>query len=763
MQLPVILQILIKILRNRFRKSLIHNSKPNVKGKIIMKKLSVIGLQLLGVLLIYTAVGLAQLSGHIFDQSTGKPIPDANILIRNTSFGAASRDGGFYYIGNVPSGQYDVIVSVIGYETETRSVVVNQGKTQLNIFLRPQPIEFDPIIVTATRSDHLQSRVTVASEVLSQARLAEKTGQTVGEVLQGNASLHFNSYDGITGPQIASIRGSNADQVLVLLDGLRLNTAQGGGVDLNLLPVAALERIEIVRGGHSALTGSDAIGGAIQLFSRESTAPKGFLYGIQTTRGSFGMQGHSLYGSHKINKFSFFSSYQRLQTDGDFSYVLPASESSEIRKNNDYQADNLFLKAGLDLNTRNQLQMLIHSAHVHKGNAGSVNLNPWTLESMLTPLARSEMRRKIFSLRSENQISARLRLEFQPYYQTYTYAYKDPGAWTPTNDRHENTAIGMSLQGHFLVNKSLRFLGGAEIRQDRLTSTRFAVEPRNSESLFGQSEVRLPLNFFERQASLLIIPALRWDNYSNIANQWSPKLGLMFSIGNPLNLALRGNVGTSFRVPTFDDLYWPDETWVRGNPALVPETSEDYDLGILFSRRSGSFWQVELNYFKNNIENLIAWGPDAIGIWMPMNLGQADIKGMESGMRLHLPDNRVYFNLFHTWLDALDATPAASTHGKQLIYRPKHKWHLLIGGHYGPLTLSLDYSSVGERFVTPDNLKKMSDYQLMNGKIAYHFRLGGLAWESQVQVTNALNKSIYITDGYPTPGRAWRFSVGVQY
>lgn len=726
-----------------------------------MKK--ILGMQWLFLMFLWAIGNAAQLTGYIYDKATGQAIPDANILVLNTSFGTASRDGGFYFIENLAPGSYQILVRVLGYETISQSVLINQEQIQLNFSLVPQPIEFDPIIVTATLSDHRQSQVTVASEVLSLAHLPEKTGHTVGEVLQSNTSIYFNSYDGITGPQIASIRGSNADQVLVLLDGLRLNTAQGGGIDLNLLPVAALERIEIVRGGHSALTGSDAIGGAIQLITRETTAAKGFLYGINTSFGSFGLQGQTLYGSHKYNNFHYFSSYHRLRSNGDFSYTQPQSDLSVVRKNNDYRGDNLFFKAGLDFNRQNQLQLLVHVAQVQKGNAGSVNLNPWTQQSMLTPQARSEMNRQIFLLRSENQISARLRFEARSSYQTYTYAYKDLGGWSPTNDRHENSALGLSLQSQLTINAWLQLLAGTEFRQDRLTSSRFVVDDRNSTGFWTQAELRLPLSFVGHQAFVHAIPALRWDHYSDVDAQMAPKLGLLFTVGDQFTTAVRANIGKSFRVPTFDDLYWPDEVWVKGNPGLVPEASQDFDLGLVLSRRGAAFWQAEMTYFDNAITNLIAWGPDALGVWMPMNLGQADIRGLEAGFRLRLPENRAFLNVFHTWLHAVDTTPAAVTRGNRLLYRPDRKWDLLIGTHIGPVLVSLDYRSVGARFATQDNAKKMSAYQLLNGKIGANYRIAALDFEVQLHVGNIFNKAIFINDGYPFPGREFRFSVGMQY
>ena len=729
--------------------------------KIFQKSFIFLSLFVFSIHFVYGATG--KISGYIFDKETNKPIPDANIIILNTKFGAASRDGGFYFIENLPPGKYDVMAKVIGYEQQTARNVQVQGTTVLNFSLSRAAIEFDPVIVTATLSGHRLSQVSVASEVLTRSRLKQKTGTTIGEAMESLAGVYFNSYDGIAGPHTASIRGSNADQVVVLLDGLRLNTAQGGGVDLNLLPVSAVEKIEVVRGGHSALLGSDAIGGAIQLVSKETIGLHGFSYGINSSIGSYGTRTLDLSGSHKIGLFSYFVNFNQTRTDGDFSYKVPGAGDIRTRQNNDYKGNNLFVKTKLDLGSNNKISFLFHHLTAQKGNAGSVNINVFNGLPMLTPNARAESTRQLFALKSENQVTAHLRLKAQPFYQAYDYHYTDPDGWSPVDDKHQNSAFGLNLQALMNVNSYLDFIAGTELRQDRLQSTKFEVDDRNMQALYLQSELRAPFSIMGVTSRVTAIPAIRWDNYSDVGSQLSPKLGWLVTTGEESSLSLRGNIDKSYRVPTFDDLYWPDEGWGRGNPGLKPETSTNFDAGLVFDQKSSFFSRVEVDYFNNEIEDLISWGTDNQGIWMPLNIGRAKTSGIETGVQFRLPAEIAYLEIFHTWMKATDETPRSATEGKRLVYRPGSKLDVQLGSKIKQFSINFNYRRVSKRYILGDNSVSLPEYDLLNGNASFSLPLANFVVAARIQVLNLLDKSIYAYDGYPLPGREVRIGLGVTY
>lgn len=696
-----------------------------------------------------------RISGFIVDKYKNQPIPDANIIIQRTRFGTASQDGGYYFIDNIPPNHYDITVRVMGYRTETQKEIYIGRNTTLNFALVPTPIQMDPIIVTATRSDHLQSKVTVSSDVLTQPRIKELNGSTAGEVTESVSGIYFKNYDSFAGPQTPSIRGSNPGQVLFLLDDQRLNSAQGGGVDLNTFPVEALERIEVVRGGHSALLGTDAIGGVVHLISKESIPSKGFSYGTNSTLGSFGTQMFTVYGSHRIGTLSYFLTYNRTKSDGDFVYESPEIGEEKTRKNNDYRGDNIFLKAKLDFGAKNRLRFLFQSLQTKRGVIGPIE---WP-----SPEARRNEDRKLYSLQSKNQVTKRLRLKEQIYFHAYDHHYKNPGAWIPEDDLHKNTALSFDVQAQWNIIPHMTMTTGTELRQDNLESTKFNKKKRTTQSLFLQTEINHNLTLFDFQTQWKWIPAVRWDNYSDVDARTCPKLGVLISTGEHVALSLRGNIGQSFRIPTFNDLYWPEDDFTKGNPTLSPERSTNYDVGLLLRRVHSSHLQIEFTYFQNKIEDLILWEPGDDWKWTPRNVGEALIKGLENSLTFRLPNNLLYFKIAHTWMKATDESPNSPNKGNRLIYRPDTKIDISTGLDLGPIHANLNYRVVGNRYTTPDNLKELAEYRLLNGNIGSYFIMGGFNVDVKLQAFNILDKSIYLLDGYPLPGREFRFTLGFAY
>ena len=696
-----------------------------------------------------------KISGFVTDRHTGQSIPDANIILLNTRFGTASQDGGYFFIGNIPPGKYDIAVRVIGYENVIKRQVLVGSNTVLDFALIPEIIQLDPVLVTATRSDHLQSMVTVSSEVLTPHRLKEQTGNTVGEVTESLGGIYTKNYDGLAGPQTPSIRGANTDQVLILLDDQRLNTAQGGGVDLNVFPVEAIQRVEVVKGGHSTLLGTDAIGGVIHLVSKESNPLKGFSYGIHSTMGSFGTQMITLFGSHRIGPFSYFLSYNKTHSNGNFRYNLPDTGEEKTRENNDYDGNNIFLKTKLELSSRNQLRFLFQSLKTERGVIGAIS---WT-----SPEARRNEDRRLFSLQSENQLSSQLRLKEQIYYHTYNNHYVNPGAWIPEDDLHKNMALGFDLQGQWNIKRQLVLTSGIELRQDRLKSTKFTELERNTHSFFVQAEMNHPLSIMGVPTQWKWIPALRWSNTSDVEARTCPKLGMLLSTGDETSISLRGNIGQSYRVPSFNDLYWPEDDFTKGNPGLAPEISTNFDMGLILRKAHSPYFQIETVYFHNDFEDLILWAPGDDSKWTPHNMGRAIIQGLENTLTLRLPNNRTYVTISHTQMKATDETPNSTNNGNRLIYRPDTKIDISAGVNAGPIFVNLNYRIVGKRFTNPDNSEELSEYSLLNGNIGGDIPIGKIHIDAKFQALNLLDKSITILDGYPLPGREYRFSLGFEY
>ncbi len=705
-----------------------------------------------------------KISGYVFNERTGQSIPDANIIISGTHYGTASQDGGYFFIDHIPQGTYDIEARVIGYQSEIKHNFKIDDNTVVHFFLIQQPIEMDPIIVSATLSEHLRSKVSISSEILTQARMKTLNGNTTGEMIESVGGLYSKTYDGFAGIQVPSIRGSSASQILVILDGVRLNTAQGGSVDLNTIPSAVLDRIEIVRGGHSALMGSDAVGGAIYLLSKGSIGTRSLSYGVHSTIGFFGTQNHEIFGYHKIGVHSIYINYNRTQSDGDFTYKTPDTGEEKTRYNNDYKADNIFTKAILNVNPNNKIQITYNGMQNKKGIAGNVNPGYFGT-SQLTLHARSEINRQLISLQSENQITKQVRIKGQLFYQSHEHHYRNPDEWIPVDDRHKNQTVGLNVQNQITFKPSFQWISGFEWRQDKLKSTQYNPNVRDVLGVFIQTEIRYKLLLTGLQIHWTWIPAVRWDYYSDVQTNISPKLGLLITGGHNINLSIKGNLGQSFRVPTFDDLYWPEDSYSKGNPNLNPEISRNFDIGIQFSRQNSSFIQAEIFYFQNYVKNLINWAPTADNpyFWTPQNIGKAKIIGIESGLQWNSPANVIQFKVAHTWMQAIDNTEDSPDNGQQLIYRPNHKIDIIAGMNIGPIMVNLDYRIVSKRYINNENSRQLPPYELLNGNINTSITMDPIMIDFKIQGCNLLNKSIYLNDGYPLPGREVRLTFGIQY
>jgi len=700
-----------------------------------------------------------QISGKITDIKTGQPIPDANIIISGTDRGTVSGDGGFYFLSGLAHGTYSITVRVIGYAESEKQISV-PGENQYDFALEPRAIEFDPVIVSATLTDHRQSTVTVASEVLTVQRMDELNGNTAGEIVESVGGLYTKSYDSIAGLNTPSMRGTGADHVLVMLNGVRLNTAQGGGVDLNTIPLDAVQRIEIVKGGHSALVGADAVGGIINLISKDVIGSRGFKYGVHTTIGTFGTKMYTVSGAHKAGPVSLFASYTNIQSNGDFEYDDPVSNQTEKRINNDSKINSVFLKGDVAVNSRNDFEVVYTNAHTEKGAAGSVAPDPWTRASQTTPHARSDIKRSLLSIHGKNRLTDRLLIKEQAGFHTYSYNYVNPDGWAPVDDLHENRSITASAQAQYTLSANVSVLAGGAFQKDDLTSTTFTdVDSRVMASVFGQAE----LNHTLGMTRWTWIPAVRYDDYNDVGSQASPKLGFLAETGRTYVFAVKGNAGKSYRVPSLNDLYWPADAYTAGNPDLVPESGTNVDAGVVLSKKASGLLQIEATYFSNYITDLIAWQPGDDFIWRPANIGKAVVNGVETGVRFRSPGNKFHVSVFYTKMKATDQTEDAVNEGKRLIYRPDDKMDIVAGLNMGRVSVNVNYRIVGKTYTTADNAASLDAYQLLNANIRGSLNVAGFDLFVRVQGLNLLDNRIFLYDGYPMPGREVRVTVGAEY
>ena len=491
--------------------------------------------------------------------------------------------------------------------------------------------------------------------------------RTVEDLISRTPGVNVKRYGGLGQLSTVSIRGSSSEQVLVLLDGIRLNTGEGGAVDFSTIPVESIERIEVIRGGGTTLYGSDAVGGVVNIVTRKADRPAALSAGL--TYGSLNTWKGWLTAGGRTRGISGLASFTHFQSDGDFRYVTPEVSlggvvqeggREEIRRNNDFFSDNLLVKADLSLTRNTSLTLNNDLFYTERGQAGTV-FDPRLLarQNVLRNLSHIRLERREFLLRD-------LSVYVTPFnrYERKRFTDPEPAIGNPIDSVTRDHAYGF-LAGADLFLSFWRTSHGVsfrgEFRREELRD-RF----RNGEEGYGdpgrtsyqwslQNEVVLP---GERVS---LVPAVHYVESTDFGGHWTGKIGL---IAKPWYwLSLRANFENTYRVPSFSELYFPDQGYIRGNPDLRPERGLNLDAGLGFE-----FARVFLQaaYFRNWVEESILWLPVSRTLVLPVNTGPVDQWGVEVDTEVR-PLDFLFISANYTFLEAV-----AEQTGEQQSGRPRH-------------------------------------------------------------------------------------------
>lgn len=239
---------------------------------------------IIGVILLLTGVTLlnaqtkkqtqlktdAHITGHILDVDTGEHIPYADIVLKGTTFGGASDATGHFLLKNVPLGKHTLVASFLGYQSAEQEVEVLPNKTiEVKLSLSPQILRMDEIVVTGSRNETKKRESATIVNVVS-SKLFEKTASNnVAEVLNFQPGLRVEYNCSNCGVPQLRINGLEGQYSQILLDSRPIFSSLATVYGLEQLPAGMIERVEVIRGGGSALFGSSAIGGVVNIITKE--------------------------------------------------------------------------------------------------------------------------------------------------------------------------------------------------------------------------------------------------------------------------------------------------------------------------------------------------------------------------------------------------------------------------------------------------------------------------------------------------------------
>lgn len=587
-------------------------------------------------------------------------------------------------------------------------------------------------MVTATRT--AQPKATVSSNVtVIQRQQIERSGAlTLGELLQGRGDLDIRSYGPVGAVTLPSIRGSTGEQVLVLVDGRPVNPPQGGGVDLADIGLQDVERVEVLHGAASALFGSAAVGGVINVITRGPTPRPSTS--LEQQLGSFGSRSLWLTRSDALRSLGYSFSVRHVAAENDFPYIHPSGER-RTRANAGFEQTGIRARLVPTVGWPGKLFVDLDWSASRKGVPGLV--------FSATPHAKQKDSSAALSLSYELPQSAPSTGSFRVYAQQQRRWFSDPDAFpAPQNSLQWVHTLGAELSGrHRHGNGALAY--GLDARRDALDSTVVGNRALSVLGVYAQEQLRL--------GSTTLIPAARWDSTAGLGSQLSPHIGILHHLGP--TISLRANAGRAFRTPSLNDLYWPADSFAVGNPHLRPERATDIDAGLTWGGEGA--YAVSLTAFRNAVDGLIVWEPGVLvpGKWSPRNIGRAITQGIEAEASFR--GDGWYCQGALTLLNARDRSAGAPSYGKRLVGRPTYVASVTAGHQWALWRAELVLHRTGTRYESGDNAVLLPPFTTVD----LHLERDIGQVTMMLHISNLTDRRYETVPGYPVPGRSVALSL----
>ena len=581
-------------------------------------------------------------------------------------------------------------------------------------------------VITATRTDTAIKDAPGAVTVVTAEDIRDMAANDILDIVRESAGVSLIGR-GVGGRSVISLRGLESQQTLILVDGRRVAASDPvfghSDFEQNWVPIESIERIEVVRGPQSALYGSEAMGGVINIITRKST---GEWNGSVRVGGGLADDGNGgvrqQYGANIAgpligNKLGLSLSAEYLYDEDIPDEDMPAYTEIEEKEATSVNAGMRF-----SLNDNHTLTFDINVVQDDRNrntvSRGTDYEDCYALDKIIYGLGwqgtTGPVQSRVSVYRSDiDKDSIKI-------YETGTVTLNPEKL---TNDVLE-------AQSTFATGRHLWTFGG-ELRKEELASSslRSGEDSVTHQAWFGQDEFSL------LGGRLLLTPGLRWDDHESFGTQLSPRLYALYKITDLLTL--KAGYGQAFRAPTVKQVsegYHATSgphTFV-GNPDLGPETSDTYECGVEYF---GENLFARAMFFFNSIEDLITYEQLAVDngrrTYRAVNLDEVETQGFETELGIGLSRN-FFLSTAYTYLEAED-----TQNGRRLEGKPRHS-----------LNAKLKYTTSSKDLTAALRVQYIADQVLENGQDAlegvpdyalWHLSMRKTLWgglEAQLGVEN---------------------------
>lgn len=567
----------------------------------------------------------------------------------------------------------------------------------------------EEMLVTATRTAQNLDATLAPVTVLNRIDLDRLQPADLPDLLMRIPGADIKRSGGEGSAASLFLRGTSSEHTLVLVDGQRMSSASNGSSPISYIDSEMIERIEVVRGPRSSLYGADAIGGVIQIFTRQTGTYLKAGYGshnaYRLAGGHYDTQGAWRYGA----------SVSYYQTDGIDNTVddTPPHNDDDAYRNTSINA-----RLGYDFSENHQLDL--RYSHVRTQNEYD------DLYGAGRPYSDSWLQNIDLSLKS-----AATSWWLNTFRIGHTIIDSDDlDDVIPTaHDTYRTTRWAASWQNDFTLAQGHIATLGFDYYDDELESSADhqaadgkRVKNRDNKAVFAQYQGGT--GFMDWTIGG------RYDDNEHHSSESTGNISLGFSLPRQHRLIL--SYGTGFRAPTFNDLYWPGS----GNPDLEPETSKNSEVEV---RGDYDHWQWALNLYRNEVDQLIAWAPSQPGswVWQPFNINSATIEGVDLSVATRLDEWQV--GLSASYVEARDDDT-----DQILKDRARASASLDLDRRFGDFSVGLSWRVQNGRYVY-GNERRLPGYGTLGVRLGYQLTPNlNLA----LKINNATDKVYQLSEPY---------------
>tara|TARA_B100001250_G_scaffold397308_1_gene404286 strand:- start:263 stop:2464 length:2202 start_codon:yes stop_codon:yes gene_type:complete len=638
--------------------------------------------------LLFPQIISASITATIRDSITGNPVPDAIISIDGTWNGLVSDKHGRFRVEPITL-QKKISITAFGYRSETFSINQSENDSaNLNIYIKALPFLQDQTIVSATGIIKSTQNVTVPVDVISRSIIERSGAANVGGLLRNVAglSVHRSLYGYLGSPTGVMIQGLDPKRTLILIDGEKIIGGPGGVIDLSQIPISDINRIEVIKGPHSALYGSEAMGGVIHVITRnpsEKSQQKIKIQNGSDNRRELNLSLQQSIGKSKTIVSAIYTRHKALDLEPDdpdtdldsfIRKLISGTFEFEPIRNTKISVSSRWLKQN-EKGTSSQYFAPLNKTYIWHFPDRTIRKN-----TKINIKHGADLNRPLIEI-----VTSKQTLDDQSIEDL-------EGSLESRNRITENTLEKVILRANKEIASNQYFTIGIQrenenlfIRLDKTKplgnqTTTVEVPESNivSNDIFAQTEWQLT-------PSATMIFGLRYQIHSNYPTEFVPKISAKYRIGR--SFGIRGSISKGYRTPSLKERFYVFDHsnlgyMVKGNKNLSPEKSIGINIGANYKLSNKTSYSC--NLFNNNLQNLIQTQYDPtqssgrLAIYTYDNVGKATTRGIESKFSYSYSEN-LSLAFTHTYLKAF-----AGENSNELPGRPTHS--IKLSTFYKPTT-----------------------------------------------------------------------------